>query len=166
MLSFCAILGVMEAQPATVEYAAVHQPGTSKAKLLFTSGFCFSHGCCLITGAAPPGGVALIKLLARKTKWNLPTQELLSGEVLSGAAMLGAPSALLEPPPQSARHLALHRSAKAALLSAVGSEIFLLKQCQRLCFGSFARSTPLARLLLSRSKLYSRGQTHFWLTHY
>lgn len=74
------------------------------------------------------------------------------GEVLSGAAMLGAPSALLEPLPYSTRHLAVHRSAKAALLSAVGSEI-LLKQCQQLCYGSFARSTLLAHLLLSRSKL-------------
>lgn len=44
-------------------------------------------------------------------------------EVLSGVAMLAAPSAMSEPLPNSAHHLAVHRSAKAAPLSAVRSEI-------------------------------------------
>lgn len=44
-------------------------------------------------------------------------------EVLSGVAMLGAPSALSEPLHRSTHHLAVHRSAKAAPLSAVRSEI-------------------------------------------
>lgn len=70
-----------------------------------------------------PGEVAVIKLLARKKKMKSAHEGAPVEEVLSGVAMPGAPSEMSEPLHRSAHHLAVHRSAKAAPLSAVRSEI-------------------------------------------
>lgn len=136
---------------------ALHQPETSKANRCSHQGFV----SVMVAGSsrADPLGSRGYKTFGTQKKLKSAHQGAPVEEVLSGVAMLGAPSAMSEPLHRSTtHHLAVHRSAKAAPLSAVRSEI-LSQKCQLLHFGSFACSEPLAHLLLSREKLNPTAQT-------